>query len=421
MRDRARFARPLGVRGPYALVTLNPPEIISTSTTMSTRPTLELIRRAVVAAAVVTRAVQSRLAAADRFSKLDESPVTIADLAAQAVVVHALTRALGTRFAIVGEESSAMLRAGPASLRAATVAAARLGWSVAGGDGRGGCATEGPGPTEDEMLAAIDLGAAAPPDGAGSFFTLDPIDGTKGFIRGHQYAVCLAFIERGQPTMAALACPNLSANFLQPFTLPDAVGTLFLAEAVAGHEAMSAAAPGPPGLRAFMATCEADAPLHKLAPAAREAGAPLRFCQSFDPAHSDHSTTARLIERLRARGVQAERPAQLDSQAKYGVLARNQADVLVRRPQTLRRDYIWDVAPGALIAQAAGFKVTDSAGAALDFTHGTTLKLNDGILAARPADHTRILAELSVLPRPGMGRTAAPGGGILPGAPASSS
>ena len=41
------------------------------------------------------------------------------------------------------------------------------------------------------------------------FWTLDPIDGTKGFLRGEQYAVALALIVGGEVTVAALACPNL--------------------------------------------------------------------------------------------------------------------------------------------------------------------------------------------------------------------
>ena len=43
------------------------------------------------------------------------------------------------------------------------------------------------------------------------FWTLDPIDGTKGFLRGEQYAVALALIVGGEVVVAALACPNLGA------------------------------------------------------------------------------------------------------------------------------------------------------------------------------------------------------------------
>lgn len=40
-------------------------------------------------------------------------------------------------------------------------------------------------------------------------WALDPIDGTKGFLRGDQYAVCLALIVDGVVEVGALGCPNL--------------------------------------------------------------------------------------------------------------------------------------------------------------------------------------------------------------------
>src|SRR5262249_12266783 len=44
------------------------------------------------------------------------------------------------------------------------------------------------------------------------FWTVDPIDGTKGFLRGEQYAVALALIVDGLVVVGALACPNLPAE-----------------------------------------------------------------------------------------------------------------------------------------------------------------------------------------------------------------
>ena len=40
-------------------------------------------------------------------------------------------------------------------------------------------------------------------------WTLDPIDGTKGFLRGGQYAVCLAFIVDSEIQVGIIGCPNL--------------------------------------------------------------------------------------------------------------------------------------------------------------------------------------------------------------------
>lgn len=39
-------------------------------------------------------------------------------------------------------------------------------------------------------------------------WTLDPIDGTKGFLRGGQYAICLALIVDGDVKLGVIGCPN---------------------------------------------------------------------------------------------------------------------------------------------------------------------------------------------------------------------
>ena len=37
-------------------------------------------------------------------------------------------------------------------------------------------------------------------------------DGTKGFLRGGQYAVCLGYTVNGEITLGVLGCPNLPCN-----------------------------------------------------------------------------------------------------------------------------------------------------------------------------------------------------------------
>lgn len=47
-------------------------------------------------------------------------------------------------------------------------------------------------------------------------WALDPIDGTKGFLRGDQYAVCLALMVDGKVQAGALGCPNLPVDPANP-------------------------------------------------------------------------------------------------------------------------------------------------------------------------------------------------------------
>lgn len=77
----------------------------------------------------------------------------------------------------------------------------------------------------EHMLALIDAGNSA--GGAkGRIWALDPIDGTKGFLRGGQYAVCLGLMVDGEVVVGVLGCPNLPVDVKQP---EGAKGVLFSA------------------------------------------------------------------------------------------------------------------------------------------------------------------------------------------------
>ncbi|MFP5487145.1 MAG: 3'(2'),5'-bisphosphate nucleotidase, partial [Acidimicrobiia bacterium] len=69
---------------------------------------------AVRAASVLCAGAQGRLVAGDTLTKGDDSPVTVADFAAQAVVAATLAERLGG-FDLVGEEDAGDLRAGDRS------------------------------------------------------------------------------------------------------------------------------------------------------------------------------------------------------------------------------------------------------------------------------------------------------------------
>ena len=90
--------------------------------------------------------------------------------------------------------------------------------------------------------------------------------------------------------------------------------------------------------------------------------------------------------------------ARLDSQCKYAVVARGQADVYLRMPT--RKDYvekIWDHAAGSLIAARAGAVVTDVMGSPLDFGRGRRLEANRGIVCAAAGVHPMIIRAIGEL------------------------
>ncbi len=310
--------------------------------------------RAVSAAARVCRAVQARLDEVRAITKDDRSPVTVADFASQAVVARELADRFGD-VPLVAEESSGFLRdVGHRAHLDATVEAVRREWPDA--DAR-------------TVLAAIDRGAGEP--SGGGFWTLDPVDGTKGFLRGQQYAVSLAYVENWRPVVGVLGCPNLAPEVGASPETPDARGTV--AGAVGGGGAVILGDPGSEPVR--IARGEPDS------------AAPIAVCSSVESAHTDQGMVSRILSAL----GRPTRPVRVDSQCKYLLVARGQADLYLRLPAAGYVERIWDHAAGALIAAEAGCVVTDLAGGLLDFSQGRGLERNRGVVCAPPALHAQVL------------------------------
>ena len=306
--------------------------------------------------------------------KNDKSPVTVGDYGSQALIIHALRHSFPSD-QIVGEEDAGSLR-GNHALREQV-------WAVAKGTGLQGAADhELGGPLEDEeaMLAAIDAGNSAGGN-KGRFWALDPIDGTKGFLRGGQYAVCLALIVDGEVEVGVLGCPNLPIDDQAPLSadVSDAAdghrrGVLFAA--VRGQGATSQ----PLGEGDLLESKS----IAMKSPSVKEA----TFCESVEAAHSSHGDQAAIAERL---GI-TKPSVRMDSQSKYGSVARGAGDIYLRLPvsQTYE-EKIWDHAAGDLIVREAGGIVTDAEGKRLDFGVGRTLRNNKGVVAASKALHKEVL------------------------------
>ncbi len=223
----------------------------------------------------------------------------------------------------------------------------------------------------EQVCEWIDFGGSAP---APRFWVLDPIDGTKGFLRGEQYAVAMALVIDGQVELAVLACPNLA---------PD--GRPVLAE---GFVAVAARGAG-----AWARMLESEDPFVPLNVSDCDDAAGARLLRS----RADEHTNAENIEKIvAAMGIQAD-PVRMDSQAKYGTLAGGHAELLVRLLSDDRPDYrekLWDQAPGSLILTEAGGRITDLDGNPLDFTQGRTLAANRGVLASNGKLHDAALDAL---------------------------
>lgn len=317
----------------------------------------EIAIKAVREAAALCQAVQAQISS-NVLEKKDKSPVTVADFGSQALVCRAIREAFPGDPIIAEEDSAALKTEENAHLLEKVV---------------NHLSVQRPGVDAKTACEWIDFGGAK--DHSDRFWTLDPIDGTKGFLRSEQYAIALALIVNGEIEVAALACPNLSVAA----DTPDQIGVIYTAVRGQGTTAVSIEGN--------------EAPVAVRVSNTKETAA-ARFCESVESGHTSHSDSASVGDQL---GITAE-PVRLDSQAKYAVVARGEADIYLRLPT--RPGYvekIWDHAAGVLVMTEAGGKASDIYGNPLEFNHGWGLQKNKGVIVTNGYLHDAVIEALNTV------------------------
>jgi 3'(2'), 5'-bisphosphate nucleotidase len=288
--------------------------------------------------------------------KSDTSPVTVADLSIQAIVAARLADAF-PEDSLIAEEDARLLRADPDLSRQVTavvrqvITDATIGRVVAWiGDGRSGLCPS-------------------------RCWTLDPIDGTKGFLHGRQYVIALALIVDGGVQASVIGCPRLSRL--------QGEGAVTIGEPTSeGGIAIALRGDG-----AWWSAAEADT-CDRLTVSTRREMSLARVVQSFEGRHGDPERLARTLRSIGNVGS----PLLMDSQAKHVMVAAGASDLLMRFPPHAEfHDAVWDQAAGSLLIEEAGGRVTDLAGQPLDFTRGRRLFHNTGVLASNGLLHQAAL------------------------------
>ncbi|RUS31583.1 3',5'-bisphosphate nucleotidase [Jimgerdemannia flammicorona] len=347
---------------------------------------------AVLQASKVCQAVFHKLVVGPTVIKKDKSPVTIADYSAQAVVNTILVEHFPMD-PMVAEEDTKDLRGDESKVMRSKVL--ELANEI--------LAPEGHNLTEEKLLESIDRGNYAggakgrtyhsaarisswPPERRSYFppllplistghWTLDPIDGTLGFLRGDQFAVCLALIIDGEVQLGVMGCPNLPVSHLNP---EGEKGCLFVA--VKNQGAFQ---------RAFTSSTE-----HRISVSSVHSPHSATFCESVEASHSSHDDAARIAARL---GITRD-PVRMDSQAKYCTIARGAADIYLRLPVSAEyQEKIWDHASGSLLVTEAGGTVTDVNGQPLNFTVGRVFPRNTGVVATPAGIHAEVLSAVKAV------------------------
>jgi 3'(2'), 5'-bisphosphate nucleotidase len=167
----------------------------------------------------------------------------------------------------------------------------------------------------------------------GSFFLIDPLDGTKEFVAGrNEFTVNLALVSDGTPLLGIVGAPAL--GLIWRGIVGRGAERLTISDRAAPVVEPIRTRPGPPR------------------------GVP--WTVAVSRSHGDARTEAFIAARPGAvRAV-------LGSAVKFGRVAEGAVDIYPRLSPTCE----WDVAAGHAVVTAAGGKITDSTGAALHFGSG---------------------------------------------------
>lgn len=321
---------------------------------------------AVREASLLARRIQREMVTG-ALTKDDRSPVTVADFAVQALISRRLAESFPGS-TLIGEENADALRLeeGVATLDQITsfVRSAI------------------PDATPEEVCNLIDRGAGEP---SNTYWTLDPIDGTKGFLRREQYAVALALVHNGKVELGVLGCPEL--NIPLPYWEGPGEGS----SQQPGSICIAARHQG-----SWCQPLTNGPNWQKLTTSPRTQPSTARILRSVEKSHTNVDEISQLASKLGT----TEPPVGMDSQAKYAVLAAGGGDIMLRLLSPSRPDYrekIWDQAAGSIVVEEAGGRITDLDGKSLDFSHGRTLAKNRGVVATNGQLHDAVLAALRQL------------------------
>lgn len=322
------------------------------------QPEIRFALETVARAARLAERVRTGMAMMN-LTKSDFSPVTVGDFAIQALVGQALAQTFPEAL-LVGEEEAGELRAAEGAEMLGVITGF-LGKLV-------------PEATPEAVCDWIDRGNA---DATGRYWTLDPIDGTKGYMRGGQYAVALALVVDGVVQVGVLGCPNLATDFS-----PDGEELGVLAFAVRGQGAWA------------VPLHTLDSPPTRISVSDCRDSTAARMMRSFEASHTNTGQIDAIAEKLEV----AAEPVRMDSQAKYAVLAAGGGEIMLRLLSPDRPDYkekIWDQAAGLIVLEEAGGRITDMQGQPLDFSTGRMLLNNTGLCATNGHLHEQTLAAIA--------------------------
>ncbi|WCJ26921.1 3'(2') 5'-bisphosphate nucleotidase [Euphorbia peplus] len=327
--------------------------------------------------------------------KIDETPVTVADFGVQALISLELSKSFPS-IPLVAEEDSGYLRANNLVDAVVTVVTDK--------------ASANNKPLEDDdVLEAIDRGgknATVYCTKPATYWVLDPIDGTKGFVKGNRalYVVGLALVVEGEIVLGVMGCPNWvddisyksSSNCQGNENIISKFGVVMVAHAGCGTwtrgllDILDRSAKAQDGwTKCIVDRCD-SVPKARFCTTERQKweGLPLSalFSGTYDP-ESVGNKEVLLLSMC------------CGSLSKYLMVASGRASVYIQATRPTKIIQAWDHAVGIICVHEAGGKVSDWEGTEIDFgadqTARRVLYPSGGFLVTNGNIHAQLLDMLA--------------------------
>ncbi|KAK1378933.1 putative PAP-specific phosphatase, mitochondrial [Heracleum sosnowskyi] len=327
--------------------------------------------------------------------KIDQTPVTIADFGVQALVSLELGK-LFPSIPLVAEEDSAFLRSNNLANSVLDVVADKAKFSSK--------------PlTEADVLEAIDRGgkdASVFESSPATYWVLDPIDGTKGFLKGSEalYVVGLSLVVEGDVVLGVMGCPNWQEEDSNKLTIESQeykdiisrLGVVMVSHVGCGtwKKRLNDTSSNTTDMADSWIRCFVDK--YSVINESRFCISDSQLWESLPLSNSFDATTD--MKNISANEVLIL-PLCCGSLCKYLMVASGRASVFILRSRVERIIKVWDHAVGIICVQEAGGMVTDWEGRKIDLAADQddrrALFPSGGVLVTNRSVHDQILGLIS--------------------------
>jgi 3'(2'), 5'-bisphosphate nucleotidase len=187
-------------------------------------------------------------------------------------------------------------------------------------------------------------------------WTVDPIDGTKGFIANLSYSIGIGFMVNTEPIVSAIASPNFDERGLG----------IFRAELGQGAEASY----NKKKFQSIHVSNELDLSKAKV-------------CISL------HNVSEKTLKFLKKHNIRKSSQLQMDGMGKFCKVADGTADYYFHLNRS--KMFVWDYCPGDLLVREAGGKSTDIKNNRLKFRDNLCVISAPGYVFCNNAIHKKLL------------------------------